>query len=296
MLMKDRNCVITGATSGIGRATALVLGAKGANLVLIGRNEQAGHRVAARIRRMPGAGEITFLRADLSAQRQVRDLAASIREQFHRIDVLVNNAGARFDEYGATVDGLERTFATNHLSHFLLACLLLEPLLQSQQGRIISISSSAHHAVRQVNTWMLGPETYDRRQAYGLSKLANVLFSVELARRLQGTGVTANTMDPGGVASNFARNNGLKSWLRHLLAHARHHELVRPVRAGEAIAHLATAGELGTVSGAHFRRTEPTTASPLAQDPQLGRELWRQSLRWTSLDERIGPAWKFISP
>ena len=292
--MKDKTCVITGATSGIGRATALVLGARGANLVLIGRNEQAGHRVAARIRRMPGAGEVTFLRADLSAQRQVRDLAASIRERFQGIDVLVNNAGARFDGYGTTVDGFERTFATNHLSHFLLTARLLEPLLCPPQGRIITISSSAHHAVREVSTWMLGSETYDRKQAYGLSKLANILFSAELARRLQGTGLTANTMDPGGVASNFARNNGLKSWLRHLLAHARHRELIWPARAGEAVAHLAMAPELASVSGAFFRKTEPATASPLARDPNLARELWCRSLSWTSLDERVGRAWQFV--
>jgi NAD(P)-dependent dehydrogenase (short-subunit alcohol dehydrogenase family) len=288
--------VITGATSGIGAAAAVALARTGANVVVIGRSESRGRKLAERINGHPRGGQAEFLLTDLSSQREVRALAQTIAERHRSVDALINNAGARFDTYGRTSDGLERTFATNHLSHFLLTCLLLENLMRAPQGRVINVSSGSHGAATATGDWQPEEAAYDRKAAYARSKLANILFTVELARRLAGTNVIVNAVDPGGVASRFALNNGLVSWLKHLVAHALRRDLVLPRTGAETIVYLAAAAEMAGVTGKLFRQKREFQPSEAACDPRAAEELWALSVQWTGLDERLGPMWPRIRP
>ena len=195
------------------------------------------------------------------------------------IDVLVNNAGARHDTYRETVEGFEMTFAVNHLSHFLLTCLLLDGLKRAPQGRVITVSSGSHAAAQVDASWQLRPPAYDRKQAYAKSKLANLLFAYELADRLRDTNVTSNALDPGGVASGFALNNGLKSWLKHVVSHALRRDLVSPARAASTVVHLASSPDVAGITGTFFCRGRESRSSPASYDRDLAAELWALSLR-----------------
>ncbi len=274
--------VITGATSGIGRAAALALAQSDTTLVLVGRNHRRGSEIVERINRENAPAQ--FIEADLSVQNDVRQLAATIRQRFDHVDVLINNAGARFDTYGATEDGFERTFATNHLGHFLLTSLLLEHLRAAPSARIITVSSAAHCAANVDGMWSYQEHEYDRRQAYAKSKLANILFAFELARRLQGTRIVSNAVDPGVVSTNFARNNGLLAWAKHTISHGLRGELVSAARAASTIVYLAAGAEVAGVTGALFRERRVIEPSPAAHDRALAEALWIQSIALTGLD------------
>jgi len=239
---------------------------------------------------------VEFLPADLSNLGDVRRLAADIRRRCPTLDVLVNNAGARFNHYETSSSGLERTFATNHLGHFLLTALLLDGLLAARQGRVISVASGVHLSVLSEGEWDAGRETYERKAAYARSKLANVLFSYELSRRLQGTTVTSNALDPGGVATNLGRNNGWIAWARHLGYYALKRQLQSPDRAARIIVHLASSPELASVSGKYFCEMRETTSSPLSQNQDVARRLWELSVKLSGLDSSVGKAWKYFRP
>ncbi len=283
--MKGRTCVITGATSGIGRAAALQLGRVQAGLVLTGRDEDQGARLIRQLKRECDCENVEFIRADLSIQRDVRQLASDIGSRCERVDVLINNAGARFDRFRRTPDNIESTFATNHLGHFLLTVLLLEKLLRAEAARVITVSSGAHgggscdfeHVVRE--------ETYDRKAAYATSKLANLMFAFELARRLRNTKITSNAMDPGGVATNLGRNNGLISWMRHIGYHALKRELVLPDKGAETVVYLAASPEVEGISGKYFFRNREVSPSSISRDEEAAKRLWKLSLDLTGLDE-----------
>lgn len=294
--MTDHICVITGATSGLGRAAALALGDLGCSLILLGRNERAGRAVAARVGQGGSARRAEFLRADLSSVADVRRAAAEIRTRTATLDVLINNAGARFDDYQASADGTERTFATNHLGHFLLTALLLDPLLAARSGRVITVASEAHAAASIGDGWVDSRASYDRKAAYARSKLANVVFAFELARRLEETAVTSNAVDPGGVATNLGRNNGLYAWMRHLAYYALKRELQSPGRAARTIVNLASGTLGGGRSGAYFRDLREHPSSPLSGDPGAASQLWDLSVRLTGLDASLGGAWKYVKP
>jgi NAD(P)-dependent dehydrogenase (short-subunit alcohol dehydrogenase family) len=282
--------VITGATSGIGRAAALALARPGVALVVVGRNSRRGSKVVARIhRRMPNA-RAEFIEADLSVQADVRELAATIRDRFDHVDALINNAGARFDTYGATKDGFERTFGTNHLGHFLLTCQLLDHLRAAPSARIITVSSSAHRAAKPDGIWSYKAHEYDRRQAYAKSKLANILFAFELARRLQGSRMVSNAVDPEVVSTNFARNNGLLAWAKHTVSHGIRGELVSAARAAATIAYLATSVEVAGVTGTLFRDRQIIEPSPAAQNRLLAEALWTESVGLTGIGAPIQTA------
>lgn len=273
--------VITGATSGIGRATALRLAQSDATLLLVGRNSVRGSAVAELINKKP-KGRAHFFKADLSVQASVRSLATSIRRDFDQVDAIINNAGARFDTYGETPDGLERTFATNHLGHFLLTRLLLESQPPGAV-RVITVSSSAHCAARPTGQWLISKDLYDRKQVYALSKLANILFAFELARLMRDTEVVSNAVDPGVVATNFARNNGLLAWAKHIVSHFLRAELVSANSGADTIAYLALAPEMGKVSGRLFRCRRETQPSKEAEDLSLASVLWAESTTLTGL-------------
>jgi NAD(P)-dependent dehydrogenase (short-subunit alcohol dehydrogenase family) len=276
--------VITGATSGIGRAAALALAQSDAALVLVGRNSRRGSEVVERIKNKSPSARAHFIETDLSTQKDVRQLAMAIRREFNHVDVLINNAGARFDTYGATEDGFERTFATNHLGHFLLTSLLLEHLRAAPSARIITVSSAAHRAANMDGTWSYQEHEYDRRQAYAKSKLANIVFAFELARRLKETRIVSNAVDPGVVSTNFARNNGLLAWAKHTISHGLRGELVSAARAASTIVYLAASAEVAGVTGALFRERQVIEPSPAAHDRALAEALWIQSIALTGLD------------
>ena len=281
--MKGKTCVITGATSGIGRAAAVQLGKLGADLILIGRDDRRGAELIRRLQRDPPCGAAHFIKTDLSVQREVRELADAIRSRYARIDVLINNAGARFDTFRPTSDGIESTFATNHLSHFLLTMLLLDTLQSAEAARVITVASGAHSGARGDFERCFLAEIYDRKVAYGSSKLANLMFSYELARRLKGTNITSNTVDPGGVATNLGRNNGIVSWLRHLGYHALKGELLFPGKGAETIVYLASSPAVEGVSGKYFFRKREIESSRISKDEAAAKRLWESSLRMTGL-------------
>ncbi|WP_455388042.1 SDR family NAD(P)-dependent oxidoreductase [Petrachloros mirabilis] len=298
MIIKDsltrKTIVITGATSGIGRALAVYLGQSGNSLVLVGRNERAGVTLARTINSDASRSHAEFFRADLSCLFEVRNLGSQLRHRYEWIDVLINNAGARFTHFEETAEGLETTFATNHLGHFLLTALLLDRLLEAPAARIITVGSSAHFGVNGGPSWMLSRTQYDRKLAYGTSKLANIVFAHELARRLSGTKVTSNAADPGGVATNLGRNNGLIAWFRHLTYYALKRQLITARRAAGHIAYLAMAEELEGVTGQYFFESKPVPSSTASQDPGLARELWSLSIKLTGIDSTLGQAWNYM--
>lgn len=285
-----RTFVITGATSGIGRAAAQGLAATGANLILVGRRQPAGAKLAAALQRCRGAGRIDFLRADLSDQEQVRGLASAISAEYDRVDVLINNAGARFNHFQRSRDGIELTFATNHLSHFLLTHLLLGHLRNAQNARVITVGSGAHSGAGAEEPWCLGPDNYDRKLAYSKSKLANIMFAFELARRLKGTGMASNAVDPGGVATNLGRNNGLLCWLRHLVYYASRGELLTPRKGAETLVFLATSSSVNGITESYFRQKCVVEPSAPARDVEAAGRLWLRSLDLTHLTKATLPA------
>lgn len=270
--------VITGATSGIGRATALALGRLGAELILVSRDQCAGNTLIHRIGKSSTGANTLFIPTDLSEIKQVRAAANQIRAHWNRVDVLINNAGARFDTYAATSEGFECTFATNHLGHFLLTNLLVDRLNTAPAGRVITVSSSAAMQAINDDHRQYEASNYDRRQAYAKSKLANLLFAFELARRLKGNSTASLAVDPGVVATRFARNNGLLPWLKHLFYHGRRRELSSASTGADTLIYLASTPTLpAEASGKYFKDRQPITACPAACDLVAATELWQLS-------------------
>lgn len=299
--MNDKSCankviVITGATSGIGRAAALSLSRCGASLVLVGRNARKGEELVRMIRSDSPDSAAKFFQADISNLAEVRTLVLRVNNCHDRIDVLINNAGARFTQFEETSEGLERTFATNHLGHFLLTALFLERLMRAHAARIITVGSGAHFGVHGDPIWILTRETYERKLAYGTSKLANIIFAYELARRLSGTTITSNAVDPGGVATNLGRNNGVVAWLRHLTYYAWKGQLITPREAAEHIAYVVLAKELTGVTGLYFHECKPVMTSTTSQDLATARDLWSLSVKVTGIDASLGQAWEYMRP
>jgi NAD(P)-dependent dehydrogenase (short-subunit alcohol dehydrogenase family) len=277
-------CVITGGTSGIGRAAALALARDTAHLVLVGRSARRGAQITRLVRQAAPTVDVRFFQADLSQRREVHRLARTICRDFEHVDVLINNAGARFDIYDETEDGVERTFATNHLGHFLLTNLLLEHLKHAPAARVITVTSSAHAAANEDGRWQYANHDYDRRQAYAKSKLANVLFALELSTRLTGTRVTSNAVDPGVAATRFALNNGLTAWMKHVISHATVGSLRSAESAADTVVYAATSDELAGLSGFLFRQRRIVEGSPPDWARSLSTNLWNESAKLTGLD------------
>jgi NAD(P)-dependent dehydrogenase (short-subunit alcohol dehydrogenase family) len=270
-----KTCVLTGTTSGIGRAAALALAARRAHLVLVARDPGRGQAVIEEILAVPGNGGAELVLADLSSQAAVRQAAATILERCPRIDVLINNAGAIFWSRQLTADGLEATFAVNHLTYYLLTLLLLDRIKASAPARIVNVASRAHRRATGIPFDDLRADRgYDAWIRYGQSKLANILFTRELARRLARTGVTVNALHPGVVATHFGQaGSGLRRWLLWL---ARPFQL-SPEQAAQAVVYLATSPELEGVTGKYFDRCAEATPWPAAQDDNQARRLWEVS-------------------
>ncbi len=274
--MRGKICLITGATAGIGLETARGIARRGATVVIVGRNQERCRSAADLIRSQTGNENVDFLVADLSMQGEVRQLAAQFKNRYPGIHVLVNNAGGLFLNGQTNASGVELTLALNHISYFLLTNLLLDTLKASAPARIINVSSFVHTRVR-IDFSML---QWGGWRGYKRSKLANVLFTYELARRLEGTGVTANALSPGFVASNFGKNN--RGYFR----------LVRPVvysfaigleRGAATSIHLASAPEVEGVTGKYFAWCKQRRSSKASYDRAAAAELWRISAEMTGL-------------
>ena len=281
--MQDKICLITGATSGIGKAAALKLADTGASLILLSRNEKKGEKICNQIRGKNNT-QVKFYNADISSMKQVRNVSEKIKSDFNHIDVLINNAGARFDNYFKNDEGIELTFATNHLGHFLLTLSLIAMLKKSSQGRVINISSAAHANGTEELYDIVAPEHYDRRLAYGRSKLANLYFTYELASRLQSSKITVNAVDPGGVATNFSRNNGIIPWMKHYLSYILNLKLISPQKASETVVYLASSDEVGRISGKYFFEKKEINSSSASYSKETAMKLWQLSLKLTGTE------------
>jgi retinol dehydrogenase-12 len=277
--MQGKICLVTGATLGIGKETALGLARKGAHVVIVGRDEARTRETAAWIARESGNAQVDFLIADLSSQAEVRRLAQEFKDKYPRLDVLLNNAGAIFTRRELTAEGFERTWALNHLAEFLLTGLLLDRLEASAPARIVNVASTAHATGTIAFDNLQGEKKYSGIAAYGQSKLANIMFTYALARRLAGTGVTANCLHPGVVATGFGHNTpGL---IKTLLGLARPFLMTAEKGAATSI-YLASSPDVADVSGKYFAKCRPTASSKLSADVAVQEKLWELSEKQTA--------------
>lgn len=277
--MEGRVCLVTGATQGIGRETALGLARLGADVHLVSRDRARGEAVLAEVRRSGGGSHSLFV-ADLASQAATRALAEEAKARLPRLHVLVNNAGAIFTERALSPDGIEMTLALNHLGYFLLTGLLVDRIRASAPARVVSVASAAHARGRMDFDDLQGERGYSAWKAYGQSKLANILFTRELARRLSGSGVTANCLHPGVVATGFGRNNsGPLSWGVRIAAPF----FLSPARGARTSIYLASSPEVEGVTGEYFARCRVAEASNEARDDGTARRLWEESSRLTGL-------------
>lgn len=292
--MHEKVCVITGANSGIGRETSKQLARLGAHIVMVCRDEARGREAreeiqAAAFEAAPSHDETVDLHlADLSVQEEIYSLGETLRTEYDRLDVLINNAGVFNEERKETVDGIELTFAVNHLAPFLLTHLVL-PLLRETAGRVgearvITVSSEAHRGYSIDFDDINAEEGYSALQAYGQSKLANILFSHELARRLRGKGILVNAVHPGVVKTNLWRGSGWLSRLGRLFSWL----YKRPEEGAESVVYLAASPEVDE-TGQYFKGTGVVNPSPEAYDEKAAARLWRLSSKMTGLaEEREG--------
>ena len=266
--MHGKVCLVTGANSGIGRVAAIDLAGRGATVVLVCRSHARGSDAVEEIERR--GGNAALLIADLASQRQVREVATAFLKRFDRLDVLINNAGvAGWGTRLETEDGLEATFAVNHLAPFLMTNLLLDTLKASAPSRVITVSSAAHKNYSLDLDDLQGERRYSAFGAYSRSKLANILFTHELSRRLEGTGVTANCLHPGVVATGIFRN--APRWMRFILTSPL---VLSPEKGADTMIYLATATELAEVSGQYFVRRKQARSSRASNDAETARRLW----------------------
>jgi retinol dehydrogenase-12 len=288
--MQGKVCVITGATSGIGLVAAERLAAMGARLLLVGRDPARGEAALKAIKARAPQATLRIVYGDLSRLAEMERLAQEIAALEPRIDVLINNAGAMFTERGVTADGLERTFALNHLSYFVLANRLKDRLVAAAPSRIVNTASGAHHRQLLDFADLQSAHNYRGLRVYGRSKLANILFTRELARRLAGTGVTVNCLHPGFVATRIGDNNNLIFRLgannnlifRLGLVIAKRFAL-SPEKGADTIVYLASSPDVATVSGGYFYQRRPASPSAAARDDATAQRLWDESAKIAKL-------------
>lgn len=271
-MMQGKLCLITGGTDGIGLAAARGLAARGANLLLVGKNPDKGAAAMAQIASQGGQGSVAFLRADLSSQSEIHSLAGQIHGRTDRIDVLINNAGAIFMQRQLTLEGIEKTFALNQLGYFLLTNLLLDLVAKAPGARIVNVSSDLHkRGAVDFNDLQLR-HGYSGMKAYSNSKLANILFSNELARRLQAQGVAVNSLHPGYVHSNFGQNNGVL--LGRVMSLSSKLFGITPEQGAATSIYLASAPQAAAVTGQYFAHCREVRPSPASQSLQDAAQLW----------------------
>lgn len=275
MDVQDKRCLITGATAGIGLETAKALAQRGAHVILVGRNAEKGARVLQDIRAASSHPSLVFLQADLSVQSQIRQLTEEVHHRYDGLDILINNAGAIFQHRELSPEGLERTFALNHLNYFMLTLLLLDLIKAEGGGRIINVASRAHVGASLDLEDLQNTRRYRAFKAYADSKLCNVLFTYHLAGLLKDTGVTVNTVHPGLVRSDFGKNNpGM-------------YKMIKPIsqlfgisaeKGAETLVYLACAQEVQGTTGKYYVNCRSVPSSKNSYDPTLQEGLWQKSL------------------
>lgn len=285
--LKGKICLVTGATSGMGEATAHALAQRNATVILVARDMGRAWATLGRIKSQTGNSSIEAMIYDLSSQAEVRQLAADFKSKYQRLDILVNNAGAWFNKRQLSADGLEMTFALNHLSPFLLTSLLMDLLKAAAPSRIVNVSSYGHAKIKGMNFDDLQFQNNygNGMRAYRQSKLANILFTYELARRLEGTGVTVNAVNPGLVATNFGLNNvpWLKGSMRNIWKGIFGMFALSPDSGAQTAIFLASGAEVEKVTGKYFTNEMSEKSSPASYDEAAASRLWEISTGMTGL-------------
>jgi retinol dehydrogenase-12 len=276
--MKGKICLVTGANSGIGFETAKALARMGARVGLICRTPAKCEDAKSAILQAVPSAELDGFTADLSSQAEIRRVAADIKRTYPKIDVLINNAGIVENTFKRSVDGIEMTFAVNHLAYFLLTNLLLELIKAAAPSRIINVSSAAHFGARMDFDNLQGEKGYNGWRAYSQSKLANILFTYELARRLAGTGVTVNCLHPGVIGTKLFRNLGIINTLAGIF-------LASPEKGAETSVYLASSPEVEGVTGKYFDNKRAVPSSSASYNEADAKRLWQISAELTHLSD-----------
>ena len=287
--MNDKLFLITGATSGIGKVTARALAEQGARVVVGARSQQKAEKTVAWIKAETDNKTVDYLLADFASLEAVREMAAQFKERYDRLDGLINNAGAYYATRQESADGIELTLAVNHLAPFLLTHLLLGLLRASAPARIVNVSSAAHQGATMDFDNLEFESGYSQIGAYGRAKLGNILFTYELARRLEGSGLTANALHPGIVATNIGSNN-LPVYgrsLRKLAKKVVNRAALSAEEGAETVIYLAASPEVEGVTGRYFYKKQPVESSPLSYDEGVQRRLWEVSAELVGLEAEV---------
>jgi NAD(P)-dependent dehydrogenase (short-subunit alcohol dehydrogenase family) len=282
--MKNKLCLITGANSGIGKATTFELARQGAYVIMLCRDEDRAQKAREEIVKETGSTGVEVMLADFTYQYEIREVADQFNSKFEKLDVLINNAGMIPSSRSETIDGVEKTFAVNHLGPFLLTNLLLDRLLAAPQARIINVSSEVHRlgaSIFHLANLQL-EEGYSPMKAYGLSKLCNIMFTHELATRLSETAITANALHPGVVRTRLSSQAGLLTKLFYLIGKP---FMKSPVKGAETPVYLATSTEVADISGKYFKNKKIRKPADIAFDDELTRKLWEISEELTKLHQ-----------
>ena len=282
--LAGKTCIITGANSGIGKATALELAKMRTRLVMICRDKEKGEKAQREIIAESQNGNVELMLADMSSQESIRRLASDFQNTHKKLELLINNAGVYLTKRMVTPDGLEATLATNLLGPFLLTNLLLGVLESSAPSRIVNVSSDAHNGIRMNFDDLQGEKKYSGWQAYGQSKLGMILFTHELSKRLAGTGVTVNSVHPGVVRTHFAKNNGGLVALGFRIIGV---FFISPSASAKRVLYVATSPDMTNVSGKYFSKMQEEKSSTESYDGGSAERLWRVSEQLTGLTAQI---------
>jgi NAD(P)-dependent dehydrogenase (short-subunit alcohol dehydrogenase family) len=282
MNTQDRICLITRANSGIGKVTAMELAGKGMTVLMVCRNAQKGAKARQEVISAAGHQRVDLLLCDLSDQQAIRKLSDEVHRRYPRLDVLINNAGLIIEKRTTTAQGLEYTFALNHLAPFLLTHLLLDLLRKSDEARIITVSSEAHRIARLDFSDLQSERKYGSMNAYANSKLANILFTRELAAQLKGEPITANCLHPGVVATQFG--SGFKGGFASVLLFLGRPFFISPEKGAQTSVYLAASPEVRGITGLYFDKKKPKTPSDQALSQYNAQKLWTLSKQLTQLN------------
>ncbi|SHF27832.1 NAD(P)-dependent dehydrogenase, short-chain alcohol dehydrogenase family [Seinonella peptonophila] len=279
----DKICLITGASSGIGKITAHQLAQQGATIIMVSSNLDRGKQVLNEIQKSTGNQNLAFFQCDLTSQISIHKLVAKVKAAYHHVDILINNAGGLMKSLQMTEEGIEKTFALNHIAPFLLTHLLLDQLKKSSQARIINVTSSGH-SVGVFDLDNLNAEkSFNGPFLYVQAKLANILFTYELARRLKETAITVNCLHPGFVQTNFGEN---ANWLYRIFVNRLLKPfMISPEEGAQTTLYLATSNEVKHISGKYFVKKKPVKSARKTYDESLAKQLWGISEKLTNLNQ-----------
>lgn len=273
--MKNRNVIITGGNAGIGLATSIALAKQGANIYIVSRGKDKAEEAVKTIVAESGNKNVKYFLANLSSQKSIRKLASEIKNELSVVDVLINNAGGTFSDFTLGDDGLEMTIATNHFAYFLLTNLLLDTIKKSDYARIVNVASGSHYQGKMDFESFTNNKSYFIMKAYGQSKLANVLFTNELADRLKNTNVTVNSLHPGFVKTQIGNKNA--SWYSNLFWSIVTLGAISVEDGAKTSVYLASSPEVKGVTGKYFDKCKEKKTAALALDKELGKQLWQKS-------------------